>query len=315
MKTTATTEEFVSKAIKVHGTDYTYDKTVYKKAIEKVKITCNTCKNLFLQQPNNHLSGQGCPSCKGTQRTKESLGTLTRNLPYVFDFSEYTNGQSLIPVYCKRHNSTEYRRVSHIRSRKTYCTACTKEKNGSTRKNKQLGEFLRKSALVHGDAFDYSGVVYEKMTTPVRIACKVCNLVFKQVPHNHSRGAGCPECGKNSQGWSADRFKDKPTTLYVLDLGASRYKVGITSRSVEVRYRGENTPYKVTFQLVFKDGADAWYAEKQILQKFRQSSYKGPSVLKRTGNREIITDNPVNYIEGLFKWQPKSTLNTMRAVV
>lgn len=62
-KQQSTTEEFIQKAKLVHG-DHTFDytSTNYVKALEKVTIACRL-HGEFLQTPNNHLSGKGCPTC------------------------------------------------------------------------------------------------------------------------------------------------------------------------------------------------------------------------------------------------------------
>lgn len=55
-------EEFVAKARKVHGDTYTYDHFVYKSSKTKSYITCPIHGD-FLQHPNGHLTGRGCPEC------------------------------------------------------------------------------------------------------------------------------------------------------------------------------------------------------------------------------------------------------------
>lgn len=54
--------EFIDQANKVHHFKYNYDKTIYIKDKEKLKITCNLHGD-FLQLPNAHLQGQGCKQC------------------------------------------------------------------------------------------------------------------------------------------------------------------------------------------------------------------------------------------------------------
>jgi very-short-patch-repair endonuclease len=56
-------ELFPSRAQKVHGDLYSYVLVVYKGSDNKVKIVCNTCRNVFEQTPHNHLSGHGCNIC------------------------------------------------------------------------------------------------------------------------------------------------------------------------------------------------------------------------------------------------------------
>jgi len=57
------TEEFVKKAIKIHGNRFIYDWVEYKNNIKKVKIFCKRCKEYFMQSPADHLSGYGCGGC------------------------------------------------------------------------------------------------------------------------------------------------------------------------------------------------------------------------------------------------------------
>jgi hypothetical protein len=79
-KQTSNTEEFINKAKKVHGDKYTYDNVDYKKSKEDVIITCPKLGHGdFLQQPNTHLLGSGCPKCsesKGELIVTKILNTL-----------------------------------------------------------------------------------------------------------------------------------------------------------------------------------------------------------------------------------------------
>lgn len=57
-----TTEEFIKKAREVHGDRYDYSKVVSVSSKEKITIICPE-HGEFLQSPQKHLSGQGCPNC------------------------------------------------------------------------------------------------------------------------------------------------------------------------------------------------------------------------------------------------------------
>ena len=57
-----TTEEFIEKAKEVHGNKYGYSKTEYISAKDPSIITCKKHGD-FMQCPNDHLSGHGCPRC------------------------------------------------------------------------------------------------------------------------------------------------------------------------------------------------------------------------------------------------------------
>lgn len=66
-----TTEDFMTSARNTHGSKYDYSNSVYKKAIVKVQIIC-PIHGLFLQTPQKHIQGNGCPLC-GSDRTKTPL--------------------------------------------------------------------------------------------------------------------------------------------------------------------------------------------------------------------------------------------------
>lgn len=61
--TNSTTESFIDKATKLHGSKYDYSEVEYGTARTKVKIICKECEQSFMQEPRSHLSGSGCPIC------------------------------------------------------------------------------------------------------------------------------------------------------------------------------------------------------------------------------------------------------------
>ena len=64
-----TTEEFINKAKLIHGSKYNYDKVEYVNSITPVYIMCPV-HGEFLQTPNKHLCGCGCPKCILKSQTK-----------------------------------------------------------------------------------------------------------------------------------------------------------------------------------------------------------------------------------------------------
>lgn len=60
----STTNEFISKANTIHKGRYDYHKVNYQKWNIKVTISCKIHGD-FLQSPNKHLCGDGCPKCLG----------------------------------------------------------------------------------------------------------------------------------------------------------------------------------------------------------------------------------------------------------
>lgn len=106
------TEEFIQKAIKIHGKDhYNYSKSVYVKSAAPVIIICNR-HGEFLQQPSNHLFGNGCPVC-GTEKAANStkLGkeefikrsNKTHKNLYDYSLVDYINSNSIVKILCQKH--------------------------------------------------------------------------------------------------------------------------------------------------------------------------------------------------------------------
>jgi len=62
LKVSLSTEDFIRKAMLVHDRRYNYSEVDYINSQTKVKILCRV-HGEFLQTPNNHLKGDGCPSC------------------------------------------------------------------------------------------------------------------------------------------------------------------------------------------------------------------------------------------------------------
>ena len=66
-----TTEEFVAKAMAVHGNRYDYSRVAYVDSITPVSIVCPE-HGEFKQRPAVHLSGRGCPGC-GNEKVRKAL--------------------------------------------------------------------------------------------------------------------------------------------------------------------------------------------------------------------------------------------------
>ena len=61
---------------------------------------------------------------------------------------------------------------------------------------KTTEEFIENSLKKHGDLYDYSASIYTNYKTKVDIICKK-HGIFKQIPNEHIRGSGCPNCRKS----------------------------------------------------------------------------------------------------------------------
>lgn len=78
--------------------------------------------------------------------------------------------------------------------------------------------FIEKSFIVHNNLYDYSKVDYKNMHSKVDITCKIHGK-FQQSPNSHSRGQGCPKCGKikngaNKTSRAKEQFIEKANKLH-----------------------------------------------------------------------------------------------------
>lgn len=76
-------DEFIKRAIQIHGSIYNYDRVGYKNSTTKVHIHCNRCNNEFYQTPASHLQKRGCPNCKlshGENKINNFL--ITKNIKF-----------------------------------------------------------------------------------------------------------------------------------------------------------------------------------------------------------------------------------------
>ena len=71
-------EDFIKKAIKVHGNKYDYSKVEYINSQTKVCIICPE-HGEFWQKPNNHLRGRGCKLCRESHLEREMRVALSEN--------------------------------------------------------------------------------------------------------------------------------------------------------------------------------------------------------------------------------------------
>jgi len=63
--------------------------------------------------------------------------------------------------------------------------------------NRTTGEFVEQAASIHNSRYDYSLVDYKTADDKVIIICPIHNK-FRQTPHSHLKGHGCPNCGREA---------------------------------------------------------------------------------------------------------------------
>ena len=207
---TITTEEFIRKAKEVHGDRYDYSKVEYVNTRTKVRIICPE-HGEFLQIPNNHLQGQGCPYCAGKIRltTEEFIRKAKEVHGDRYDYSkvEYMNGPTKVCIICPKHG--EFWQISRDHLQGQGCPKCAQEKHKSNTE-----EFIRKAKEVHGDRYDYSKVEYINALKKVCIICPK-HGEFWQIPASHLSGKGCPNCNESQMEKNTANFLEENNIEYI----------------------------------------------------------------------------------------------------
>ena len=100
-----TTEDFIKKAVEVHGDKYDYSQTEFKNNETKVTIICKK-HGPFTQYPYHHLSGCGCNICKESRLEKYVSSWLSeRNINFIPQYKNQTLlGKMSIDFYIPSQN-------------------------------------------------------------------------------------------------------------------------------------------------------------------------------------------------------------------
>jgi len=184
------TNDFIKKAIKVHGEKYDYSNINYTNTKSKLEIICKE-HGSFFQRADHHISGSGCRICSGsnTSTTSEFIDKAIKVHGDKYDYSkvEYKNTDSKVYIICKKHGSFFQSPYNHLSG--NGCSKCSGMYSPTTL------EFISKAKAieVHGDKYDYSLVKYTNASSKVKIICPE-HGEFSQVANSHLSGHGCLIC-------------------------------------------------------------------------------------------------------------------------
>ena len=120
-----THEQFVERAMVVHGDKYDYLEK-YTTPLTKVKINCRT-HGIFLQTPAGHLSGRGCSKCSGNFMDQSYFLTRAKEVhgnKYDYSLVEYVKAIGHVTIICPEHGEFQQRPNAH--SRGDGCLYCSR---------------------------------------------------------------------------------------------------------------------------------------------------------------------------------------------
>lgn len=263
------TEAFIMRAREVHGDRYSYEKTNYISADDKVEIICSE-HGSFYQRAAGHLSGKGCSACAVISKAAAMSITegyfISKSISrhgYKYD---YTQSFPLIKrkakISCPTHGVFMQSPFAHMGGQG--CPKCSIENSRST-----LHSFIESARRVHGASYIYEKVKYVNSITRVVITCKI-HGDFLQSPNRHLSGRGCPGCAKTGFDKNKDGF------VYFL-MGGGAVKVGITNKPKQrFRQLKSETPFEFSvFSIVRMSGGEAIDLEKHYHRKYERIGFIG----------------------------------------
>lgn len=139
----STRENFINKAVNIHGNKFDYSKVVYIGNKTKTTIICPT-HGEFLQRPNDHLSGYGCKKCQYHKTSKENKfsdeifikkANIIHNNKYDYTLVKYDGYENKVVIICHKHGKFEQSPHAHLSG--AGCPVC-KESRGE----KKIAEIL-----------------------------------------------------------------------------------------------------------------------------------------------------------------------------
>ena len=209
---TLSLNEFIKTSKEIHGDKYDYSKVKYKNMHTKV---CIICKNHdepyeFLQKPNDHVSGHGCPKCARNQKLTLEEFIEMANMKHGYNKYDYSNsiyidGNTSIEIICPKEGHGSFWQKPYLHLQGRGCPLCGHEKRAENNKL-TLEEFIEKANKVHGiGTYDYSESKYIDSQTKIKIICSK-HGVFLQRPANHLNGQGCPKCNNYKGEIAVRRF-------------------------------------------------------------------------------------------------------------
>ncbi len=254
--------KFIEKASKIHGDKYNYSLVEYINNNTKIIIICKE-HGEFSQLPNNHLSGQDCPKCKGLNKTITDFVEASKKIHGdKYDYSQVIFGkmENSVTIVCKKHGSFLQTPNAHI-NKKNGCPKCKGV-------NKTTQDFIVESQLIHGNLYDYSKTEYILAKQPLIITCRK-HGDFSQAPTHHLTGQGCPVCKSSKGEKKVNDILNKMNISFIhhhvfKDFTNYEYDFFIPEKNICIEYDGIQH-----FQPVNYFGGKKAFEEQQIRDKIK----------------------------------------------
>ena len=251
----ANRQRFIDKATAKHKGRFDYSKIDYVDQKTEVAIYCPTHDD-FKQTPDKHLqSPHGCQDCAKDAARQIKIQRSERTFRKAFE-EKFSGRLKLASPFEGMHERIFARCLIHdlkfpclpqsLLSAKHGCPDCIAEATGQ-RSRLDPDVFLTRLSTKF-PALDLSKTRYMDAETQVTITCPNHGDQTVWPRYLQTSSFGCPKCGEETRGYAGYRLEmldagapsrgaTKIGVLEVEVLGIKSYKLGITSRKLEKRYK------------------------------------------------------------------------------
>lgn len=129
-------DEFITRAIEIHGDKYNYDNVIYVNNKTKIIITCPIHGD-FITTPEKHINRhQGCPKCGNRNVTTDEFVEKAKKIhgnDYDYSKTNYINNSTKITIICKKHGEFQQTPDKHLSGHG--CPICNESKLESLVRN------------------------------------------------------------------------------------------------------------------------------------------------------------------------------------
>lgn len=295
---------FLAKAKTRYGDRYDYSRMEY--IAQKIEVTIG-CPNhgWFQMKPDKHLhSKTGCPKCGATLRAKNRIKSSrqhfldnfkTRHSSRLKLITDYVGAKSPITVKCLKEGHRFETTPDNLNFFfEDGCTVCANEERWQ-KQMKTPEDFIREVQSKYPD-LDFTQTQYRGSDKPISFICTIHGLQKCLVRSFLSSDYGCPACGNEQTGFTEHRirclksgnplYKPRPTRIALMKMniwGIETYKLGVTSRTLEARYR--EALVKVYYETVMNE-IDALMLEQLLHMKYQDDrDYRVKKKGMRDGQR------------------------------
>lgn len=186
------TQNFISKALTLHGDLYSYKNVDYVNSRTKVSVTCKKHGDFFTT-PSSFLQGKGCPKCKFEKQSltiKEFIQKAKRIHfdKYNYDCVDYINSYTKVKINCPKHGDFFQKPKAHLEGRG--CKQCGIESSAKNHLSSKI-KYVKKSQKVHGQVYDYGD--YQGIEKDIEIVCPDHGKFIVNAK-SHLKGQRCPKC-------------------------------------------------------------------------------------------------------------------------